>query len=277
MKSHTARSSRYALCAAQLCGACALLPNLAAAHSADDDWGFRASIYGFFPDIGGSTRFPAPGGGDIDIEADDLVRNTEFAFMGSFEAQKGRWGAFTDFIYMDVGDSVSDASSLAQGSAPLPPGLTADAALDIEAEVWTLAVNYRAFSSPEATADVFTGARLLSAKSELKWEFNADFGPFSGPARSGAVEAERDSWDGVVGVKGQLRFGSHDQWFIPYYADVGAGDSDLTWQAVTGFGYATRSVEIFATWRYLDYDFGPDAKIADLDFSGPAVGAAFRW
>ena len=26
-------------------------------------------------------------------------------FMGSLEAQKGRWGGFTDFIYMDVGDA----------------------------------------------------------------------------------------------------------------------------------------------------------------------------
>lgn len=277
MKSHAARFSRYALCAAQLCGACALLSNAAAAETADDEWRFRASVYGYFPDIGGSTRFPAPGGAEIDIEADDLVRNTELALMGSFEAQKGRWGAFTDIIYMDVGDSISEARSLAAGSVPLPPGLTANASLDVEAEVWTLAGNYRAFDTAAATADFFAGARLLSAKSELKWEFNTDFGPFAGPGRRGAGEAERDSWDGVVGVKGQLRFGSHGQWFIPYYADVGAGDSDLTWQAVTGLGYGTRSVDIFATWRYLDYDFGPGAKIADLDFSGPAIGAAFRW
>ena len=277
MKSHAARFSRYALCAAQLCGASALLSNAATAETADDEWRFGASIYGYFPDIGGSTRFRAPGGAEIDIEANDLLRNTELAFMSSFEAQKGRWGAFTDFIYMDVGDSLSDASSLAQGSMPLPPRLTANASLDVVAKVWTLAANYRAFDAAAATTDFFAGARLLSAKSELKWQFSTDFGPFSGPARGGALEAERDSWDAVAGVKGQLRIGEHEQWFIPYYADVGAGDSDLTWQAVAGFGYAARSLEFFAVWRYLDYDFGPDAKIANLDFSGPALGAAFRW
>ena len=35
--------------------------------------------------------------------------------------------------------------------------------------------------------------------------------------------------------------------------------------------------EMFAVWRYLDYNFKSSAKIEDVHFSGPAFGVAFHW
>jgi hypothetical protein len=46
---------------------------------------------------------------------------------------------------------------------------------------------------------------------------------------------------------------------VPYYLDVGTGESDFTWQAMTGLGYSWKSVDVNAAWRYLDYDVG-DSK-----------------
>ena len=66
-------------------------------------------------------------------------------------------------------------------------------------------------------------------------------------------------------------------WYVPYYVDVGTGDSDLTWQAVAGIGYAFRWGEVFAAWRYLDYDFKSSSNIEKLNFNGPGLGVAFRW
>jgi hypothetical protein len=40
-------------------------------------------------------------------------------------------------------------------------------------------------------------------------------------------------------------------WFVPYYLDVGAGDSYLTWQALAGIGYKFKWGETAAFWRYL--------------------------
>src|SRR5262245_30174205 len=124
--------------ATSLAAACLFLCNAGAAR-ADDDWQFRASVYGFFPSIGGSTSFPAGSGSEIDVSAEDLIENTKFAGMASFEAQRNRWGMFVDAIYMDVGDSVSGTQSLGAGQVQLPPGVTADASLDIEAWALTLA------------------------------------------------------------------------------------------------------------------------------------------
>ncbi len=78
--------------------------------------------------------------------------------MGSLEAQKGRWGAFTDILYVDLGNSKSGTRDIAVGGGRLPVGVTADAQLDLKGTVWTLAGNYRALSTPDSTLDVFAGA-----------------------------------------------------------------------------------------------------------------------
>jgi len=35
-----------------------------------------------------------------------------------------------------------------------------------------------------------------------------------------------------------MAFGESRKWFVPYYLDVGTGESDLTWQAMGGIGYS---------------------------------------
>jgi hypothetical protein len=44
-----------------------------------------------------------------------------------------------------------------------------------------------------------------------------------------------------------------------------------------GVGYAFGWGDLKVAWRYLDYDLESGAPIADLNFSGPALGATFRW
>ena len=74
-----------------------------------------------------------------------------------------------------------------------------------------------------------------------------------------------------------MNFGANREWFVPYYLDVGTGQSELTWQAIGGIGYAFKWGQVIAAWRYLDYKFKSDSAIQSLNFSGPAVGVAFNW
>jgi hypothetical protein len=250
--------------------ACLLAPTLALAEQPADEssWDLRAAIYGYFPDIDGTTRFASPIGGEIQIDAHDLVRNTELALMGAFEAQKGKWGVFTDLIYLDLSDSISGSTTLGKGAVPLPPGVTADATLDVEAWISTTAANRRLLSSETNMLDVFVGARFLDVEGTLDLALASPLGPVGAAASS----VERDSWNGIVGIKGKYSFGSRDQWFVPYYFDAGAGDADRTSQGSVGIGYTTRVGEVFATYRYFNYEFDTDSKIEDLDFAGPAIG-----
>jgi hypothetical protein len=104
--------------AAAVCVSAFLFPGISAAQAPADDWQFRATIYGYFPDVGASAAFPAGPSTTIDVNANKLISHLKLAFMGSIEAQKGRWGAFTDVMYFNVGGSKSGLRELAISGMP---------------------------------------------------------------------------------------------------------------------------------------------------------------
>jgi hypothetical protein len=260
-----------------LASICALDSTPAFAQAPAGDTEFRATVYGYVPSFGGAMSFPTGGGATIDVQSDTLIENTELALMGAFEIQKGRWGAFADAMYFNIANSQSMTSSFDISGVQLPPGIAANASLDVKNWFFTAAANYRAVSTGRTVVDLFGGARLLKVKSELGWEFNTDFGPFAGPARRGAGESDNDAWDGIGGIKGRFNFGEGLGLFVPYYADAGTGQSDLTWQVIGGVGYAFRHVELVGVWRYLDYQMKSDARVDNLNFNGPTFGVTLRW
>lgn len=266
--------------AGMVVGIGALLPANATEQTSQtvpaNDWQFGAIIYGYFPSLAGSTSFPGSGT-SIDVSADKIISNLKFVFMGAFEAQKGSFGAFTDLMYLNVGGSKAATRDLAIGGAQLPAGITANASLDIHGWVWTLAADYRALSTPQATFDTFAGTRLLSLEEKLNWAFSGNVGPFVGPGRVGLSQESLDNWDGIVGIKGRFNLGAGRGWFIPYYADMGTGASHFTWQAFAGIGYAFTWGELTGAWRHLAYDFKSGKSIESLSLDGPAVGVVFRW
>ena len=80
-----------------------------------------------------------------------------------------------------------------------------------------------------------------------------------------------------MGVKGRFDLGQQGAWFVPYYADIGTGDSDLTWQAMLGLGYSFGWGDLIGAWRYLDYDMPSGDGLRDLYSSGAAIGVTFRF
>ena len=84
-------------------------------------------------------------------------------------------------------------------------------------------------------------------------------------------------WDAIVGVKGRYAFGTDMKWSVPFYLDVGAGQSDRTTQAAIGIAYQFHWGELGAMWRYLDYNMKSGKQIQDVNLSGPMIGAAWRW
>jgi hypothetical protein len=246
--------------------------------SETESWQFGVSIYGWFPDISGETSFTQPGGSnEFKIGIENILENLEFTLMGMFDARKGRWGILTDVIYMDVENSKTGVREASIGGIQLPVNATANVNLDLESWIWTLTGYYRALNQNGLTLDVVAGARYLDVDQKINWSLAGNVGPFPIPDRAGAVEASLNNWDAIIGVKGRFAFGAKKAWFVPYYLDVGLGDSDLTWQGLTGMGYAFRWCEVVAAWRYLYYDLPSHKAIEDMSFSGPAIGVTFRW
>jgi len=261
--------------AALLLGIGAIVPAAAVAQT-PDQWRWTAVIYGYFPQLGGSISFPTGTTANINVDASSLIRNLKFAAMGILEAQKGPWVLFTDVMYSDAGGSKSQARDLNIGGITIPAGITADANLDVKSFLWTLAGGYRFVTTPEATLDLFAGARQIVLKQNLGWQFSADVGPFVGPLRQGSSEVKVNNWDGIVGAKGQWSFGQSREWFVPYYVDIGTGQDLLTFQTYAGLGYKFHWGELVGVWRYIDYHFA-GGNGATMTMNGPAIGVAFHW
>lgn len=252
---------------------CAAFPALA--QTPPDEWRFTAILYGYWATLSGSATFPTGTTANITVDPNQLLHSLNFAIMGTFEAQRGPWGLFTDIMYIDASGSKSATRALSIGGIMIPSGVTANGSLDVKSTIWTIAGSYRFAATPEATFDVLVGARDLVLKQRLTWQFSADVGPFVGPARSGSGDSNIYNWDGIIGAKGRLTFGDQHAWFVPYYVDVGTGASQLTWQAVAGLGYTFHWGEVIGAWRYLDYHFSKESS--SLAMNGPAIAVAFHW
>jgi hypothetical protein len=258
-------------------GMLALSASAQAQTTASSGWQFEATIYGWFPDIGGHTELPLGGGGDIDVDIGTILDHLKMTGQGSFELRKGRWGAFTDIVYLDVGESNSNTRNLEINGVPIPAAVTVATDFDLKSTFWTLAASYALASSDAATFDVLFGARLAHMKQELGWTFSGNFGATAPPPTTGIRGSSVDQWDAIVGGKGRVLFGDDHRWSMPYYFDMGTGDSDFTWQAEVGLAYSFGWGDLGAAWRYLDYDLDSNGPIVDMNFSGPSVGATFRW
>jgi hypothetical protein len=260
-----------------LLGCVALAPSCVLAEEASDDWQFAATVYGWFPDIGGNTSFRSGAGGTIDVDVSTLLDHLKMTLQGSFELRKGRWGAFTDLVYLDVGEASSQTRNLEINGQPIPAAVAASLDFDLKSVFWTLAGSYRLADNDGSTFDVLFGARLASFKPSLEWEFSGNFGPVTPPPLTGSREESVDQWDAIVGVRGHLALGADAKWLVPYHFDVGTGDSEVTWQGMVGLAYAFGWGDLGVAWRYLDYDLDSYSPISDMNFNGPALGATFRW
>ena len=256
----------------------AALPAVSHAQAPADSWQWRGSLYGWFPTISADTRFPSSGSGpSLDVDSEDIIDALKFAFMGTLEARKGRWGVFTDVVYVDLGASKSGSRDFTVGRVALPAGVDVNASLDLKAWAWTVAGLYGLSDTKQNTTDLLFGARMIDVQQTLNWGFSGNIGSLGLPGASGRSEAEQTNWDAVIGVKGVARLTGDGRWVLPYYLDIGTGESNFTWQALAGVGYSFGWGTVTAAWRYLDYDFKSGAAIENMNFSGPLIGLTFQW
>jgi hypothetical protein len=112
-------------------------------------------------------------------------------------------------------------------------------------------------------------------KQTLNWSLASSIPEL--PTRSGEASVDATDWDAIVGIKGRYCFGAERKWFLPYYADVGGGQSKLTWQVNAGVGYKFGWGSTFLTYRYLDYQFKSGNALQSMNMSGGLIGVAFQF
>lgn len=219
-------------------------PLFAAESSSADKWKFDASLYGWGASMGGQTAT----GTNVDVDFNDLLNNLELAFMGAFGAHKGKWSFLADVIYLDVSESATISG------VPVK--------VELESWIVTPFVAYTVYGTERWDLGLLGGARYLYMNPDLS----------IGPYRSSKSES---IWDGIIGVRGNINLS--EKWYLPYHLDLGAGESDFTWQALLGIGYHFSRIDLSAGYRYLKWDFGSDKVIKEMDISGPFAGLRIRF
>ena len=226
---------------------------LAAPAFADDTWEYTGFIYLWGAGIGGETVT----GQDVDVSFNDVLDNLDFGLMGSLEARKGPWAIFGDALYLSIAK---------EDGAAVGPGIPVSADADISGFVSTLGAGYDVVDTGSYRLNAFGGLRYLDMDTTV------NIGVGNGSAR---VTDAFSNWDGVVGLRGISNIS--DRWDLVYYADVGAGESDLTWQAALSVDYNINNWALTFGYRHLAWEIDTSATLSEIEFSGPFVGAKYRF
>lgn len=248
--------------------------------SSSEGWEFGASIYGWLPDISGRTRFSeGPGGGEINVPISDILDNLEFTFQGAFVARKGRWGMYADLIYLDVSASEPFTDLENIGGSELPGPVSGTVSLDMTSWIVTAAGTWRAGDdgAGRRTLDLLAGVRYADISQTLDIAIDGDPGNLPPDTPEFPQKVSGDVTDFIVGFRGRIAWTEDGSWFTPYYADIGTGDSDVTWQAMIGAGYTFGWGDVVLAYRHMDYSLPSGRAIETLEFSGPAIGAVFHF
>jgi hypothetical protein len=76
---------------------------------------------------------------------------------------------------------------------------------------------------------------------------------------------------GELGLK--LDANASKDWYLSYLADIGTGDSDVTWQLFVGANRKFPWGDLMLGYRYLKWELGDDKLVDHLEVNGPIVGA----
>lgn len=260
------------------------LANPSPARAADDGWQFSLTPYLWLPTIDGRLRYDLPpGSGDptIGIGPTDWFELLNIAALVSGSARKDRFSITSDFVYLSM-SKVEDGRVIGvddPGTPPVGAALTLDTSTDLDGTQWSIDVGYAVFQDDRSHMDVFVGARYFSVDVSTRWNLESDvLGPGGNPIldAEGDASASRTLWDAILGIRGRYGLGE-SKWSVPYNLDVGTGDSDTTINAIVALAYRYGWGDLMFGYRHLEYDEGPENLLQEFSFSGPFVGAAFRF
>jgi hypothetical protein len=198
--------------------------------------------------------------------------------MLSGEARNGRWSLVSDLIYLDFRNEDSSVRSVSFGGSVVETNLNSSTKSSLTGAQWLLAGGYAALRTPSVMLDVIGGFRYLGIEAKTDWQLAATVpgpGGQTFPA-SGSVSKRTDLLDAIIGIRGRVRL-DDTSWFVPYHLDVGTGSSSVTWQALLGIAYAFKWGDATLGYRRLYYDQADDKLLQNFRFSGPTLGAAFRF
>ena len=264
------------------------LPNVLAAEEVktdrSDKWQFSIKPYAWFPTIEADLKFIAPNGNSgsptISVDPDDYFENLDLAAIMTIDVRKEKWSFTADFVYMDLKTSGGKVKSIDFLGSHVSTELDIGSDIELQSFISTFGAGYQIIDNHWLKMDMIAGVRYMWMESQVDWRLS---GTVSGPgpgqsfASSGNLTEDVEIWNGIGGIRGTILLGESN-WFIPFYADVGTGDTDLTWQVFTALGYSlSNRIDAMLGFRHLVFEEDGNQVMQELRLSGPLIGAIFRF
>ena len=214
-------------------------------HDANS-WTWRIAPYIWMTDIDGTVK-GKNAEVDFNVDFNDIWDNLGGAGLLLVEANKGQFAVLSDLIYLNL--------SL---DGKTPTGADADA--EVDTFIGDLVGLYRI--SPTSPFEIGLGARYASIQNDLDVGVNS-------------ADVDRDTIDGFAA--GRATFAFATRWTASVYGDIGAGNSDLTWQAAALLRWQSGNWGLGGGYRALGYEVDDGSKELDFTIHGFVFGAEFQF
>ena len=252
-------------------------------------WTFNVAPYLWLPDIHANLNYKLPPALDgrlptsVSVGPGEILSHLNFATMVAGDAQYGPYSLVTDFMYVNLSSTSSHIRSVdftGRPSIPISRSSELSTGTGLNTSIWTLAGGYTLAQGDWGNFDVIAGFRYLSVNTTT--DFNLAI-TLTGPRGNGAtfggigsISDHSEIWNGIGGFRGRIRL-ADTRLFIPYYFDIGAGGSNLTWQIASGLGYQSGWAGVSVTYRYLSFEQGGRAIVKHISLGGPMFMVSFTF
>ncbi len=223
----------------------------------ESDWEYIATAYGWFPGITSTLETPI-GEIEAEVDFDEVLETLDIAFLGAFEARKGRLSLIGDLQFFDVSAETERA-----------PGSFTRAEVDSQLVIFSAYATYALVDSDDLRFDVGGGLRYNGSSVEAQLiEEGGTVGP--------SFEDDGGWTDLLLAARFHRQF--NDKWYGTGYADVGGFGIEDSSQVSAGLGYKFNDKwSMVGGYRHYSVEHGEDLVTATTEVSGPFLGVQARF
>lgn len=223
------------------------------------DWGYKATLYGWFPGISATVDTLKYGSVDAELSSSDALQNLDMAFMGTFAASNGQWSFVGDLLYTNL-----------SAGQPTPFGtLFSEATVSQKLTAFSGYALYRVSQDTNATFDLGVGFRTFDM------DVDVDLSAGDLPQESFSTGA---TWTDPL-IAARFSAPINDKWFVEGFADYGGtGSGDETWQLYGGVGYwISEDWSTQVGYRYMDISKEINGRDLSFDLSGLLIAFSYNF
>lgn len=237
--------------------AASLMLVASSAAAQDGSWTYGATLYGWLP---GMTTTIETDFGTIESETSgsDALSNLDMVFMGTFQAQKDRWGLVGDLLYLDLSNSKDT-----------PLGLFGEASANVTTTAVSGYALYRVTTDPAIAFDIGAGFRAFDLDLDLALTLG------TAPGLSQSIGG---SWVDPL-IAARVAVPLNEEWSLTGFADWGgSGGDDQTWQLFGSVKYAfSDKWSTQVGYRYMEISKELDGRDVSVDLGGPVIAVGFKF